>query len=91
MTTPFKKRTELNPENSDFTGNVMAVFIPKQNTKHHTKGTNAPEVFVQIQDCHRSITLHPDPQAGKQAFLLKLLTLIQALQDFHDWLEENWQ
>ena len=86
----FKKRTELNPEHSDYTGNVMAVFIENKRALRHTKGACAPDVFVQIQDCNRSITLHPDAKEGKEGYLLKLLTLIQALQEFHDWLQENW-
>ena len=82
----YKKRTELNPKNHPYTGNIMCLYT-RAPRFYKTK----KEMIISISDCHSTIRFHRDGK-GKKAtreFYKKVKKLRKAIQDYENFLKRN--
>lgn len=79
----YSKRTWLNDNMSDSTGNVCAYDGPVTNYE----GVKERETFLRISDCHKSITLHRSRDDTHADFINKMKLLKEELTFFIAHLE----
>jgi len=82
----FKERTELNPSDSAFTGNVMAFY---GKSPAYFKSCKIDAVLT-ISDCHSSVRLHPEGMCKKKHrkdYYKKIKTLRKAIEKYENFLK----
>lgn len=82
----YNRRTFINQEDSHYTGSI--VCFDGESVINQGK-TLARYTFIEIADCHGKARIHLDLNHDVPAYLAKLDTLIEELQNFRNHLYEQ--